>query len=139
MPREIRLILPELHPKQAAIKSNLARFNVLNCGRRFGKNVIDEDLAIETMLAGYPVGWFEPTYKSLAEAWREVVSILYPITKAKSEQEKRIQLVTGGVLDMWSLDDPDSGRGRKYRRVIVNEAAKVKQLEYAWTNVIRPT
>jgi hypothetical protein len=41
-------------------------------------------------------------------------------------------------LDMWSLQDPDSGRGRKYKRVVINEAAMARYLEYAWNNVIRP-
>jgi hypothetical protein len=139
MSNEIKLILPKLHNNQEHIKNHLDRFNVFDCGRRFGKNILDEDLATATMLAGYPVGWFEPTYKSLADTWREIISMLYPVTKVKSEQEHRIQLITGGVLEMWSLDDPDSGRGRKYKRVFINEAAKVKQLEYAWTNVIRAT
>jgi hypothetical protein len=135
----VKLTLARLHPHQLTIKQNLRRFNVLDCGRRFGKNILDKDLAIEPMLAGYPVGWFEPTYKSLSEIWREIRSTLYPVTQDKSEQEKRIALITGGALEMWSLEDPDAGRGRKYKRVIVNEAATVKKLEYSWTNVIRAT
>jgi hypothetical protein len=135
----IRIQLDELHTAQKSIKARLRRFNVLDCGRRFGKNILEKERAIDIMLAGYPVGWFEPTYKSLADMWRDMCSTLHPITKDKSEQEKRLQLITGGVIDMWSLQDPDSGRGRKYKLAVINEAAKVAKLEYAWTNVIRPT
>jgi hypothetical protein len=135
----ITLTLDIPHAAQLYIKRNLSRFTVINCGRRFGKNILDKDMAIETMLAGYPVGWFEPTYKSLADIWREICSTLHPVTRKRSEQEKRLELITGGVMDMWSLEDPDNGRGRKYKRVIINEAAKVSKLEYAWTNVIRAT
>lgn len=39
---------------------------------------------------------------------------------------------------MWSLDSPDNIRGRKYKRIIVDEAAVVPNLKYAWTEVIRP-
>ena len=38
---------------------------------------------------------------------------------------------------MWSLDDPDSGRGRKYKRVVVDECEKAKKLEQAWKGTIR--
>lgn len=133
----IKLTLDRLHTNQIHIKQNRARFNVIDCGRRFGKNILGKDLAFETMLAAGRVGWFEPTYKSLADIWREIVSTAYPITKSRSEQEKRLELVTGGIVEMWSLEDPDAGRGRKYHRAIINEAAKVRQLEYSWTNVIR--
>lgn len=135
----VKLVLDELHVNQLTIKHERDRFNVIDCGRRFGKNILGKDFAFETMLAGDPIGWFEPTYKSLADIWREICATAYPITRKRSEQEKRLELITGGVLDMWSLEEPDSGRGRKYKRVIINEAAKVRQLEYSWTNVIRAT
>lgn len=40
---------------------------------------------------------------------------------------------------MWSLDAADSVRGRKYKRVVIDEAAMVRDLENAWLAVIRPT
>jgi phage FluMu gp28-like protein len=91
------------------------------------------------MLEGQPVGWFSPTYKMLADVWRDIKRVLYPATRQKSETEKRIELVTGGVLDMWSLDHPDAGRGRKYRRVVIDEAAMVAKLPEAWQEAIRAT
>lgn len=135
----IKLVLSELHPSQQTMKRNMARFNVWDCGRRFGKDILDKDIAIGMLLSGQRVGWFEPTYKYLSEMWRDIRSTVHPVTKDRSEQEKRVELITGGVLEMWSLEDPDSGRGRRYHGVIVNEAAKVKQLGYSWENVIRAT
>lgn len=72
------------------------------------------------------------------EVWRAIVSMTQGITVTKSELEKRIELIGGGVIDMWSLDSPDSIRGRKYKRIIVDEAATVTNLKYAWTEVMRP-
>lgn len=89
-------------------------------------------------LNGFPVAYFAPTYKMLMEVWRAVVAMTQPITVNKSEVEKRIELKGGGVIDMWSLDSPDSIRGRKYKRIIVDEAATVPNLKYAWTEVMRP-
>lgn len=89
-------------------------------------------------LNGFPVAYFAPTYKMLMEVWRAMVVMCMPITANKSEVEKRIQLIGGGVIEMWSLDSPDTIRGRKYKRIIVDEAATVPNLKYAWTEVMRP-
>ena len=40
-------------------------------------------------------------------------NILERIKKSKSEQKKRIDQVTGGIIEMWSLDNPTAGRGQK--------------------------
>lgn len=79
-----------------------------------------------------------PTYKMLMEVWREMVRLTADITENKSEVEKRIELYGGGVIDFWSLDAPDTIRGRKYRRFILDEAAMVPNLKDTWTKVIRP-
>lgn len=135
----VKLVLPRLHPAQRQVKDNGRRYNVLNCGRRFGKTTLGIDLEIGPMLAGYPVAYFAPTYKMLADVWRNVKYAFAPVIKNKLEQEHRLELISGGVLDMWSLEDPDGARGRKYKRVIIDEAAKVKKLEEAWQQVIRAT
>jgi hypothetical protein len=120
------------------------RFNVLCCGRRWGKTKLSEELLLSPdddtngALNGFPVAYFAPTYKMLMEVWRAVVNMSQSITVNKSEVEKRIELIGGGVIDMWSLDTPDSIRGRKYKRIIVDEAATVTNLKYAWTEVMRP-
>jgi hypothetical protein len=75
----------------------------------------------------------------LTEVWREALTILKPITSGVSKQEHRIELLTGAAVDMWSLDNPDSSRGRKYARAVVDEAAMIPNLAEAWQAVIRPT
>lgn len=135
----IRLTLPRYHAGQAQVAREAARFTVIACGRRWGKTTMCLRLVSETALERQPAGWFAPTYKQLAPVWREVADALEPVTARRSEQEKRLQLITGGVIDFWSLDEPNAARGRKYRRVVVDEAAHVKDLEHAWQNVIRPT
>jgi len=99
-----------------------------------------QDVLIQPAIQhGQPVAWFAPIYRDLAENWRDVVHVLGPIIKSANTTDKRIELITGGVIDMWSLDDRDSGRGRKYQRVVINEASKVKDLQYSWEYVIRST
>ena len=129
----------DLHPAQASIVENATRFNVLACGRRYGKTLLGLQRTERPLLDGHPVGWFSPTYKLLAEVWRDALIHYDAIKQSKSEQEHRLELITGGVLEFWSVDDPDPARGRKYKRVILDEAAMVKRLEEAWQEAIRPT
>jgi hypothetical protein len=135
----IELNLPALHLAQACVVQQAKRFNVVNCGRRFGKTVLGMNRLIHPALDGKPVAWFSPTNKSMADTWRMVQSILAPVTLAKSEQEKRLELINGGVIDFWSLDNPDAGRGRKYALVVIDEAALIPDLAQAWQQSIRPT
>jgi hypothetical protein len=114
---------------------------VVDCGRRFGKSKYAGRLLAEPALDGYPVAYFAPTYKMLFETWQTVKRYLKAVTPrgGVSEQMKRLDLITGGVVECWSMDDPDAGRSRKYKRAIVDEAAKVRKLREAWTESVRPT
>lgn len=113
-------------------------------GRRWGKTTLAHELLLAPeeddngALNGFPVAYFAPTYKMLMDFWREMSNLCVGFIRSKNEQEKRIELIGGGVMDFWSLDAPDSIRGRKYKRVVVDEAALATYLKYAWTQVIRP-
>lgn len=143
--QRIQISLNELHPGQVQVMSEAKRFNVLCCGRRWGKTTISEDLLLSPdnpnngALNGWPVAYCAPTYKMLMEVWRSMNEILYEMTESKSETEKRIELYGGGVIDFWSLEDPNSIRGRKYKRVVADESAMARNLQEAWLKVIRPT
>lgn len=130
---------------QEQILKEHGRFNVLCCGRRWGKTTLSEDLLISPddegngCLNGFPVAYFAPTYKMLMEVWRQINQTLYGVIKSKSETEKRIEIFGGGVIDFWSLEDPNSIRGRFYKRSVIDEAAIARNLQEAWQRVIRPT
>ena len=134
---EIRLI--KRHPGQQRIADHPSRFRVVMCGRRWGKTSYGVREACDVALAGKPVGWFAPTYKIALEAWRELVDRLAGVTSRMSEQDKRIELVTGGVIEVWTLDSPDPARGRKYALIIIDEAGIVRDLLDVWQAALRPT
>ena len=112
---------------------------MLACGRRWGKTTFGEDRLIGPALDGSPVAYFAPTYGMVTEVWREYTRILRPVTARTNASEHRLELITGGVLDMWSLDSPDAARGRKYARVVIDEAAMIPDLLNTFHLVIRPT
>lgn len=135
---EVDFFLKKLHPKQQFIIDNAKRFNHLRCGRRFGKTTLIEELS-SISLNGNLVGIWFPTYKDLSEVWKDLKKTYRPLIAKQNEQLKQIELVTGGIIDCWSMEDPDSGQGRKYHRAIIDEAAKAPKLYQAWENTIRPT
>ena len=139
MSNRIILQLPKLHPAQQQVVSQARRFNVLCCGRRWGKTVLGMDRLIHTALQGKPVAWFSPSYKLLADTWRALCSILARVVHGKNEQGKRLELIGGGGIELWSLDNSDAGRSRKYALVVVDEAALLPTLQQAWQESIRPT
>lgn len=128
-----------LHPGQLVVSQDPHRYRIAMIGRRWGKNVLGIDEAQVAALKGQAVGWMEPGYKYLLEAWLDLTFRLRPAARRISEQDKRIELVTGGVIEMWTLDNPDAGRSRAYDLVIINEAGLCRDLLAVWQQAIRPT
>lgn len=133
----------KLHDGQKAILASNARYRVASCGRRFGKTMLagywltlrDEGSAIN----GKRTAWFAPSYKILADAWIAILRTLKPVIRQANKTDQRIELITGGVIDFWTLEDQDAGRGRKYHRIVIDEAAHARYLKDAWERAISPT
>lgn len=135
---EIRATKP--HAGQASMLKSARRYNCARMGRRFGKSELGLGIVQQFALEGWPVAWFSPTYKYFSEAWNELVDRLSPVIESRDKSAGTIRLTTGGVIDVWSLhNNPNAGRGRKYKIVVVDEAAIVANLMYVWQNAIRPT
>jgi len=136
---KVQINLPRHHPSQAIVKAGAARYNVLACGRRWGKTYFKTRLLCETAISGVPAGYFAPTYKLLREVFEECRTRLSPIITSASLGDKVIRLMTGGHIDFWTLEDPDAGRSRKYKRACIDEAGMVRNLDDVYNKAIRPT
>lgn len=140
MMNEIQIHLPKLHHAQRVINRESTRFTMICCGRRFGKDILINRRFIKRVLkSGKPCGWFAPTYRMLMDNWRVLCHAMSAITSRISEAEHRIELINGGIVEAWSLDSPEPGRGKHYQHVVINEAAMVKDLAGIWSMIIRPT
>jgi hypothetical protein len=135
----IELHLPTPHEKQQYLLDNRVRFNVLKCGRRFGKTEICQELILEIFEAGQLAGYFSPTYKDLYEVWKTTLNNFHDVIDTKSETVKQIVFINGAKVDFWSMEEPNSGRGRKYHRVIMDECEKAQKFQEAWEQSISPT
>lgn len=137
----IAISLPKPHAGQAKIEQALAdyRYVVVMCGRRWGKTKYGISRASRLALDGKKVGWFAPTYKYAQEAWREITSRIRDACAVVSEQEKRLETLNGGVIEVWTMDSPDPARGRFYDEAIIDEAGIVRDLDTVFWQAIRPT
>lgn len=141
-----RIHIPPIafHSGQQAVITHPARFKVISAGRRFGKTLLAvEWLALfddgRSAIDGASVAFFAPTYRLLADVWADMERTLKPVTRKANRTEQRIELITGGKIDFWTLEDPDAGRGRKYHKIVIDEAAHARYLKDAWEQAIGPT
>lgn len=142
----IHIHLPTFHASQvdAFYALYAHRFKVLRCGRRWGKTKFAVTLAADTALKGFPVGWFGPEYKFVTEPFLELDDALSAVKMGRGEGAGRkyeaLRLTTRGGVDFWSLDNDKAGRGRKYKRIIIDEAAFTKEGTLRqYQTVIEPT
>lgn len=135
---QITITLNEPHKGQQLILDGQKRFNGISCGRRFGKSALAENLLIESSLASMPVAYFAPTYKLLEVTYNDILHSVEPLVLRKNDRQF-IELIGGGRIDFWSLENELAGRSRKYKRIIVDEAAFVKNLWKRWTESLRAT
>ena len=136
-----KVTLPTLHSGQVEIWQNKSRFNVVCCGRRWGKTKMMVTIAADTALKGFQAGLFTPEWRQLAEPQTELLDILKPVTKSASKTEGVIRCTTGGVNDFWVVNDnPLAGRGRTYKVGFLDEAAFTKpDMIDIWSKSIKPT
>lgn len=138
----IKVVLPTLHADQVVAfeKFRRNRFMALRAGRRWGKTEFAKTIACNMALNGLPVGWFAPDYKISSEAFNEIADVLEPVKKQSSKVEGVIRTTKGGRLDFWTLDNERAGRSRKYKLVVVDEAAFTKKTMIdMWEKNILPT
>lgn len=136
---EIKIKLKTPHEKQQKVLKNRKRFNTLKCGRRFGKTTIIEELISEVIERGQFIGIWSPTNNDSHEVWQEVKAVFGSIITYKNETIKQAIFLGGAKVDFWSMENPDSGRGRKYHRAVVDECEKALKFKDAWLGTIRAT
>jgi hypothetical protein len=148
-PAETQLSLGTLHSGQAAaywaLKSS--RFKALRCGRRFGKTDFAKIWISQALAQGGECAWFAPQHMTWAEVYSELADTLRPILDTSSKGSAVMRMKTGGRLDFWTMENVIAGRGRRYRRVVLDEAAFAKDGDNKvdgsameiWEKSIKPT
>lgn len=136
------IVYRKFHPGQQKLKRELKdnRFMIIRAGRRFGKTTALEEWACIKAARGLKVGWFAPSYKLISPSYGRINQTLKPIRETASKIDGLITTITGGSIEVWSLDNEDAGRSRSYDLAIIDEASlKAKGLRDIWDRSIKPT
>ncbi len=144
-----RLSPGPLHAGQAAAYWALKpyRFKALRCGRRFGKTDFGKSWITQGLIQGEECAWLAPQHMTWSEVYTDLNQTLLPILDTSSKGAAVMRMKTGGRLDFWSLENPIAGRGRRYRRIVIDEAAFAKNgdnkvdgsMMEIWEKSIKPT
>jgi phage FluMu gp28-like protein len=135
--------LPKPHAAQQIVIDSKARFKVLMSGRRFGKSLVAQILAIKDLLDGKLVAYLAPSniYIDGPDGFFMAILNMLPeaLIKASNKNNHTIELKTNGIIRFFSGEAIQNFRGKKFHKVIIDEAAFVSDLETAWTESISPT
>ena len=136
------------HPKQQIFHDSKARFRVLNCGSRFGKDrcttaeaikyfldCLNEDRPTSMIPSVY---WWiiAPTERMAKQNWNELKRY-FPkeLVVDVSNSGMVLQTVYGGLIEVRSAYDPESLVGVGLDIVTITEAARIADLDVVWANL----
>lgn len=137
---EVVIKLPKPHTGQKQVLDSSARFKVLLCGRRWGKTLVAQIIAIQKLLKGEKVAYVTPTFDLSKSFFNELLKLLpSEIIRSNNKTDLFIELITGGSLKFFSGESLERFRGYKFHYVIIDEAAFISNLKEEWNSAIRPT
>ncbi len=129
-------------PLQKELHTQLKRFNVICCHRRFGKTVFAINHLIRTAISkpNKRLAYIAPTYrqgKNVAfDYLKEYTAPLMKLGGNRHETELKIDLWNGSRIQIFGSDNPDALRGLGFDGVVLDEFALMSPR--TWTEVVRP-
>src|SRR5512139_447800 len=128
---------PKLHNGQLKVWNSPERFQVLACGRRWGKTRLGSVRCLKTASDGGRAWWVAPSYPMAQVGWRLVRRLAAQLPGTTINQADRlVTLPNGGTIQVKSADNPDSLRGEGLDFLVLDECAFIK--EDAWVEALRP-
>lgn len=133
----------KLHDTQKEVANDLHRFKVICAGRRWGKSVLAQLIILKWATENKGLYWIvSPTIvQSKQIHWRGLQHILASTdwVAKKNEVERSITLKNGSVIELKGAENPDALRGVKLRGLVIDEIASIRNWDWLWQEVLRPT
>jgi predicted phage terminase large subunit-like protein len=129
--------LPPLHEAQLECRRGSKRFDVLCCGRRFGKTRYAGTRAYHKAGNGGQVFWIAPP-DAIDTGWRIVYDWARQIGAPIDKTMQRISLGRGSIR-LRSWDSRAGLRSDANDLLIVDEAAHIPGIKDIWEQELRPT
>lgn len=132
----------QLSKWQTTVWDDPHRFRVVCAGRRSGKSVFSQLIVIE-WAAKNPGDYYivAPTYRQAKEIhWRGIQHFIpQALVQNKNETELSITLTNGSRISLKGAENPDTLRGVKLKGLIIDEIASIRNWNWLWNEVLRPT
>lgn len=136
------MLQPKLHKGQFEVATDPHRFRVVCAGRRWGKSVLAQLIVLDWATRNAGVYWIvSPTYKQSKQIhWRHLTSLVpKDWVLKKNEVELSITLKNGSIIELKGAENPDALRGVKLRGLVIDEIASIRNWDWLWQEVLRPT
>lgn len=122
---------------QRALYLHPARFQVVACGRRWGKTAFGKLWLLEGLIRqGVPCWWVAPTYKMSGEIWREFQRTFGKFVSWQNATDRVMEFSNGASLTVWTGKAHDTMRGGAPGRVVIDEAAMIPTDELWYGSVL---
>lgn len=132
----------KLHKTQYEVATDTHRFRIICAGRRWGKSILSELITLQWAVRQAGLYWIvSPTYRQSKQIhWRQLNQIVprQLITK-KNEVELSITLTNGSIIELKGSENPDALRGVKLKGLVIDEIASIRNWDWLWSEVLRPT
>lgn len=118
------------------------RFRVVCAGRRSGKSVLSRLIVLKWALEQPGLYWIvSPTYKQSKQIhWRDLQKEVSPTwVDKKNEVDLSITFKNGSIIELKGAENPDALRGVKLRGLVIDEIASIRNWDWLWSEVLRPT
>lgn len=125
------------HTNQHEVIRPKKRFNVVACGRRWGKTEAEKLGDIYRVMEGKKVWWVNPTFDNTTETWQEFLQFFEPFVDRNNINKSRREIIapTGGSIQMIGANNFKRGSGIDH--VSIDEAAFCDLAEL-WDYQLRP-
>ena len=136
------MIQVQLHRKQNEVFQDTHRFRVVCAGRRSGKTVLGHVTILDWATKAVGLYWIiSPTYRQAKQIhWRHLQHFIpRDWVLKKNEVELSITLKNGSIIELKGAENPDALRGVKLRGLVIDEIASIRNWEWLWSEVLRPT
>jgi len=127
---------------QTEVWDDTHRFKVICAGRRSGKSVLSQLIVInwaQSQTGNYYI--VSPTYRQAKSIhWNEIRKLIPKgIIEKTNETELSITLKNGSVIELKGAENPDALRGIKLKGLVIDEIASIRNWDWLWSEVLRPT
>lgn len=140
--------MPELHPTQRQVVQHAKRYNVLACGRRWGKDTLLDTLMIPALLGGKHIAVLLPKDTDRDRVIERLrVNYLLPLLENKLlryDQHLHAfkQADAPGEIRFYTVRNYGSIRGSSLDMFVANEAGELSTMldldREVWQEVVRP-